>query len=101
MSYPCTGCGCCCKRIENAVSAYENIDEEYEFPYSWDENGKCSELMDDNSCRVYENRPLLCNIDKFIEAYSMDKVMAYEMNISACNKMMDEDNVDNLLRIKK
>lgn len=90
MKYPCSMCGSCCKRVNKAV---ENIDVGEPFPYKWDETGRCENLNQDNSCAVYENRPLLCNIDAIADKFGIEKVQFYKANISACNKMMDEDNV--------
>lgn len=102
--FPCSGCGSCCRRINKAVEnlGLENIDKDNElyFPYKWDETGRCEMLTDDNKCLVYENRPLLCNIDKFLSIIDITKEDFYAMNIVACNIMMDEDNLPLKYRIK-
>ena len=102
MSFPCTGCGCCCKRIKSAVKHYNVTDKKHPlyFPYTWDENGVCENLTEDNKCKVYDNRPLLCNVDKFAEYINYNKKEFYKSNIRACNYMMDLDNVSLELRIK-
>lgn len=70
------------------------------FPYYWDENGVCENLTEDNKCKVYENRPLICNVDKFAEYNKLEKTEFYKVNIRACNYMMDIDGIDQSLRIK-
>lgn len=70
------------------------------FPYNWDENGVCENLTEDNKCKVYENRPLICNVDKFAEYNKLEKTEFYKVNIRACNYMMDIDGIDQSLRIK-
>lgn len=98
MGFKCSGCGCCCKRINIAVENTKHIEELY-FPYSWDEDGRCEMLMEDNRCKVYEDRPLLCNVEKIAEHLNLDKEQFYIDNNKACNKMMDEMNVDLSFRV--
>jgi len=99
--FPCTGCGSCCKRIANAVKHYDikNPKDPMYFPYTWDENGVCENLTQNNQCKVYENRPLLCNVEKFAEYKKLDKIEFYKANIRACNYMMDLDGVSSEFRI--
>jgi uncharacterized protein len=103
MSYPCSGCGACCRRIDKAVNiigiSSKEPDSEFYFPFTWDENGRCEMLTDDNKCSVYDNRPTICNIDKLFAMIAIDKETFYKMNIDACNKMMDDDNIDKKYRI--
>lgn len=102
--FPCSSCGACCRRIKTAVHnlGIGNVkrDDEYYFPYQWDESGRCEMLTEDNKCAVYDNRPIICNIDKFCEEAGMSKKNFYEGNIDFCNKMMDEDGVDQKFRIR-
>jgi hypothetical protein len=103
MILPCTSCGSCCRRIKNAVSHFyteDNKDPLY-FPYTWDENGVCENLTEDNKCKVYENRPLLCNIDKFATYFKINKKSFIKENIDACNQLMDIDKVPIEFRIKQ
>lgn len=100
MSFPCTGCGACCRRVSNLKDIID-IAPELAFPYSWDESGKCEMLGDDNKCKVYENRPLICNVDKFIEVFGVSKKKFYKQNIKACHIMMKEDGIFNEYQIKK
>lgn len=95
MSYPCTKCGCCCKMVGKMVQELE-----IDFPYAYDANGKCSQLADDNTCMVYEDRPLICNIDKMAELLKVNKAEFYDININACNDMMDEQGAPLEYRIK-
>lgn len=71
----------------------------FEFPYSWNEKGEC-EMLKDNLCSVYENRPLICNIDEFVKEFKLKKKEFYRQNIIACNQMMNEDNIDLRFRIE-
>lgn len=101
MKFPCSGCGCCCKRIKSVVEVLKlkDINSPLYFPYAWNSKGVCNNLDKQNKCKVYENRPLICNIEKLTEFLGYDKLSFYQENISACNKMMDEDNIPLQFRI--
>lgn len=103
MMFPCTKCGCCCKRIDIAVNNMNHLTDVYpaisKFPYKWDETGRCEQLGEDNKCKVYENRPLLCRIDEVGELMNYEQGEWYKMNAEACNHMMKEDKVDKSLRV--
>lgn len=102
-SFPCTGCGCCCRRIEQAVK-YFNIKESSHplyFPYKWDKNGVCENLTADNQCKVYENRPLLCNVKEIAKYFNLNEQEFYKTNIRACNTLMETDNIPLQFRISE
>ena len=50
--FDCTKCGVCCKHIAKILPHYDRGD------------GICWHLTKDNLCRIYDNRPFICNIDK-------------------------------------
>lgn len=90
--FPCSGCGACCHRIDKAVKfVNEHIDETIEFPHGWDNNGKCGMLGDDNKCKIYEDRPDICNVDKMYKYFNLSKEEYYNSNSKACNGMIKED----------
>lgn len=99
LKFECSGCGSCCRRIKTAVLATKDIPG-LEFPYSWDDNGKCEMLLDDNSCKVYKDRPLLCNVEKLADKMKLNKKGFYKLNHNACLKMQEVDNVDPKFRLK-
>jgi uncharacterized protein len=98
MSFPCSGCGACCRRVDKAVKASEGIDE-FIFPYNWDGSGKCEMLGEDNKCMVYEDRPFLCRVDEIAEYLGIDKEEWHKINAKACNEMMDQDQIEIKYRI--
>jgi Fe-S-cluster containining protein len=100
MSFPCTGCAACCRHIDRAKDI---IDEnpELAFPYSWDKTGKCEMLNDDGKCKVYDKRPLICNVDEFIKFYGISEKKFYAINIKACHTLMKEEGIYKKYRIKK
>jgi Fe-S-cluster containining protein len=101
MKFPCSGCGSCCKRIKSVVEFLnlKDISSPLFFPFQWNSDGICENLSKDNKCKVYENRPLICNVEKLTEFLGYDKRKFYSQNVAACNKMMDEDNVPLHFRI--
>lgn len=103
--FPCTGCGCCCKRVKYAVEWTKTLDQDWQdklhFPYGWDDTGRCDMLDEDNRCKVYDNRPILCSVEGFRATFNLPKLTFYQENIDSCNRMMDEDNVPIEFRITK
>lgn len=100
MSFPCTGCGACCRHIDKAKDLIKT-NPELNFPYTWDETGKCEMLGDDNMCKVYDSRPLICNVDKLMAFYKLNKKDFYAINIKGCHKLMKEEGIYKEYRIKK
>lgn len=99
VKFNCSGCGACCRRISTAVANTSHI-KELEFPYGWDENGKCEMLLDDNSCMVYAHRPLLCDVERLALHLGYDKEPFFKANNKACIELQDADNVDPKYRLK-
>jgi Fe-S-cluster containining protein len=100
--FPCNGCAKCCRKVATAVAFAKKAgfpDEVCDFPYTWDEQGVCEMLTHDNKCKIYERRPLLCNVKemyKYVEDYfkkmhpshnnhNIDYDTYIEHNIQACN----------------
>lgn len=100
MSFPCTGCGACCRHIDNAKDVINTLPE-LAFPYTWDETGRCEMLGEDNRCKVYETRPLICNVDKLKDFYGVSKKKFYAINIEGCHKLMKLEGIYEEYQIKK
>lgn len=94
MSFPCTICGVCCKNISH-------IQELKDFDLG---NGVCKHLdLKTNKCKIYNERPRICNIDKmFALEYSkyFSKEEFYLININSCNLLQEKNNIDISFRIK-
>lgn len=91
-SFPCTSCGACCKSIKGI-----------DFLKEHDSGDGCCKYLDENNlCSIYEERPLLCNIDR---AYAMifsanySKEEFYSINAEACNKLQSSLCIDNSFRV--
>ena len=93
MSFPCTGCGCCCKVIDWAddIIVRDDPTHPYYFPYTHKE-GVC-EMLIDNKCSVYESRPIICRIEDSMPK-GCDKIAYYNKNIEACHHLIDKLGLD-------
>lgn len=60
------------------------------------DDGSCVHLKEDNSCAIYKTRPMLCRVDDMIDLLEVDKDEYYKLNISLCNKWMEEDGMEHL-----
>lgn len=105
MSFPCTSCGACCRRIKVAVEAVGNppAGELLHFPHTWDESGRCEHLQADHRCAIYSDRPLICRVDDLADLLDpeLPREVFIRENIKACNIMMDEDGVSDGFRIRE
>lgn len=91
MSFPCTGCGCCCRVIQWAdnIIVRDDPTHPYYFPYTHKE-GVCEKLGEDNRCTIYEERPLICRIDDFAKSRGVTNPGKYYLaDIQACNLLID------------
>jgi Fe-S-cluster containining protein len=62
-----------------------------EFPYQAKENGHC-EKYDNGRCLVYEDRPLMCNIERAADELDlgMTKEEWFDINYQGCKLLQDE-----------
>lgn len=94
MKFNCSGCGSCCKRIGLIKDKFKEIN----FPYDVNEKGWCTMLDENNKCKVYDNRPDVCNMEKIFYAElsksGMTKKEAYILNTRLCNQYIREDKLD-------
>lgn len=79
MKFNCDKCGLCCKNLKkNPI--YSALDRG---------DGVCK-YLEGNLCSIYENRPILCNIDKSYELYFKEEIsreMFYNINYEACREL--------------
>ena len=100
--FPCTSCGLCCKSL-NILHSKQNspimqflVDK---FPYKILEDGSC-EMLKDNQCSVYEDRPLICNVRLGGKLLGVDQDIWYAMLAEGCNKMIKEAELDDKYLVK-
>jgi len=97
--FPCTSCGQCCRHIKDILSNSESFptvvkDLIDRFPYDVNPDGSCSMLNEEGLCSVYENRPIMCNVDLMGELLHQDTTEWYRINADSCNKMINAANLD-------
>lgn len=77
----CNKCGLCCMKVNNS-SIYAELDRG---------DGICKYLDEKTKlCKIYNNRPILCNIDKMYEQFFYKKLSKedyYKLNYEACKKI--------------
>jgi len=78
--YECEKCGSCCRY---AFLITENYGKDI-FPYNTKEDGSCEMLNDDNLCKVYETRPIICNMKLLCEYLNIDNDEFYSENKKIC-----------------
>lgn len=76
MTFPCTGCGACCRRIAGIpeIANYDRGD------------GTCQHLTNDNACAIYEFRPRVCRVDEMCSPV-LAPAEWYRRNAEACERI--------------
>jgi hypothetical protein len=97
MTFGCTSCGACCRRLGLIINEIKKTG----FPYNVNEKGHCEKLNENNKCTVYENRPDICRIDKKYGISEMTQKEYYLANAKLCNKWMEEDKIDERFKINE
>ena len=98
-AFPCTQCGLCCKNIGNILSNYSIFptviqDLVKRFPYKVNEDGSCSKLNSDNFCSVYDNRPIMCNVDLMGKLLHQNTTEWYRINADNCDAVIKTAGLD-------
>ena len=92
--FPCTQCGLCCMRAGTVK----------DFPYKTDYNGVCEKYdLEKKECTIYEDRPVLCNIDKYYDKYlsaNVDRAVWHFQNAQMCNKLINQVGLDKKYLVK-
>ena len=79
--FPCNRCGACCQSVGQS-DAYRDLDRG---------DGMCRHYDDmTHLCRIYDHRPIRCNVDAFYDAFLSGKI-PYEdyvaQNRAACQEL--------------
>ncbi len=80
--FKCDKCGICCSHLSKC-ELYSNLDRG---------DGVCKYLKN-NLCSIYENRPLICRIDKSYEIFfdtKMTRQEFYELNYKGCMELKNK-----------
>lgn len=82
--FKCDRCGLCCRKLKGSPLAMLDRGD-----------GVCRYLNDNNLCSIYENRPLVCNVDKLYDNQYSGRITreAYHLlQEQACKKLKEEAN---------
>ncbi len=96
-NFPCTQCGVCCKQVGKVLQT--NFQDPLtnfllsKFPYKAKEDGSC-EMLKDNLCTVYDDRPLICNITLVAKAKGRDVTEYYREQAAYCNELITREGLD-------
>ncbi len=94
VKFQCSGCGCCCSRVGKAIANMKSLG----FPYEAKEDGSCTMLDENKQCKVYDDRPEVCSVDRMYEKYYKEmfenKKDFYTMQSEICHKFINEDGMD-------
>ena len=97
-TFPCTGCGECCRQFKTILSNSNTFPTAIQtlidsFPYKINKDGSCSKLID-NSCSVYDNRPIICNIDLMGQLLYQNMKEWYVLSAKHCNVLINNAELD-------
>lgn len=84
--FQCKKCGACCRHL-SLSPIYAELDRG---------DGICKYLSG-NECSIYEERPLLCNVDKAYDIYFrpyISRAKYYEITKRACDKLIKLEQED-------
>lgn len=92
MSFPCDGCGLCCRHVDRSdITQGMNRGD-----------GVCKYLGDDlSTCTIYAARPAFCRIDDSYTFWAKEMSLFdyHEANAAVCNDLRVEHGFTHLLRI--
>ena len=84
--YPCKKCGICCRCVTTTVWG----------SFLANEQGFCKYLDENtNLCKIYNKRPIFCNVDKYYKKYlsrTMTLEEFYKINQKSCQLLYNKFN---------
>ena len=92
--FNCTKCGLCCMHI-SGIKELQNYDLG---------NGDCKFFdTEQKICKIYNERPLVCMVDKMYETHfktKYNKMEFYNINAKICNELQEKHGIDNKYRME-
>lgn len=83
IKFLCTSCGACCRLAGKLGLMPSNKD------------GSCIHLGKDNKCKIYENRPDVCNVETMWKRSNVvNKVDYFKFSNSLCNELIKNEGLD-------
>lgn len=92
-NFICKQCGCCCRNVQRWINSIPQLTEllgisSLEFPYKHN-NGICEKLSENNTCTIYNHRPMLCRTSEIFkilrEKYHMSIETFLLLQKESCN----------------
>jgi len=86
MQFTCDSCGLCCHKAYLVPELSEFIGAD----------GQCRYFIN-NQCSIYDERPLICNIEKYYETFLSEiltKEEFYQKNHGACMELKSENSIN-------
>ena len=103
MDFPCTQCGECCRHVDKVLDpnsfTYKSsptvikdlIDR---FPYQINKDGSCSMLDSNGKCKVYDSRPIICNVRLGGLLLHQNQLDWFKNRADGCNKLISDAGLD-------
>ena len=84
--FKCDKCGICCTKL-NLTELSSELNRG---------DGVCKYFDKENRiCTIYDNRPIICNVDAYYNKYLLDVISLeeyYTLNKNICKKLKKEEN---------
>jgi len=89
MTFPCTRCGACCRRVGQSPMTKHLAGAD----------GRCVHLTTDNACAIYDSRPDICRVDLMLDRMGFDPIDGYRATAELCNQWMRDDGMTNFVTL--
>ena len=94
MNFNCSQCGACCMKAGELGIMPSRKD------------GACIHLGKDNLCKIYEERPKICNLEKMFASIkkkdnfmNLTKTEYFKIQSKSCNELQEGYNMDKKYRL--
>ena len=95
MRFPCTGCGQCCRHLDQILAGLSQVDSPAlqflleKFPYVPNPDGSCP-MLQEGQCAIYDGRPTLCNLEAIQRILGVSDKVWFQLNAASCNQLIRE-----------
>jgi Fe-S-cluster containining protein len=95
LKFPCTGCGQCCRQLDQILAGLSQVQNEAlqflleKFPYVPNPDGSCP-MLRDGGCAIYNDRPMLCNLETIQRVLDVPDQVWFQLNAASCNHLIRE-----------
>ena len=81
--FQCDCCGLCCRNVRRSL-----------LQVTFDRGDGICKFLDteSNLCKIYDNRPIVCNVESYYEKFLADKFSRkdfYELNYKVCKSLKE------------